>query len=219
MRQWFTTQSKDLNSHRARYCKSQWAADTAGNWTCKKTELPKTILLCSSFTVMVKVAFSAGLTAKNDLKQCDDAFIDLQAFQNVVNLSTWLKIKNPFVELKYVRTKWKTAGVYFPNSFAKNELYFACVWKWCHAPFLNTCCCTRSLCDRYTCEEGYSYFMQAFMRQGTRALLIGHAHIIGYVFVWRGRLTCLLEGKIFWGIFIYIGEAQVLCADPPPQKN
>lgn len=50
-------------------------------------------------------------------------------------------------------------------------------------PFLNTCCCIRSLCDRYTCEEGYSYFMQAFMRQGTHALLIGHAHIIGYVFV------------------------------------
>lgn len=29
---------------------------------------------------MVEVAFSAGLTAKNDLKQCDDAFIDLQGF-------------------------------------------------------------------------------------------------------------------------------------------
>lgn len=26
---------------------------------------------------MVKIAFSAGLTAKNDLKQCDDAFIEL----------------------------------------------------------------------------------------------------------------------------------------------
>lgn len=33
---------------------------------------------------MVKIAFSVGLTANINLKQC----YDLQAFQNVVNLST-----------------------------------------------------------------------------------------------------------------------------------